>query len=312
VENNQFKYLQGILSRLQQEHDCNLTFEETKAAGWTFFNTIEQGSRNTELISDTVYTGFNRSPVTAFSKSICEYIERSAFRMGFHRNDINCMTDRSDGFAAYPNFPDIETARIRARENALNEAIERYVWATWWDNNSHAIVADLKSTLSQMFEPLFNVISEYTPIEKIIHIIPSFERRSSNFEKLQINILFLKIKGAGYISAGSVGPTDQSELNFERALAELIRHSIATARWLKDNKMPSSFYEKRLCYFASGKGNALVEARLNSTNIEIIKIPELSIDTIIPHKYEDLVTVHRCLFEGQPPFIGGALERLCL
>lgn len=78
------------------------------------------------------------------------------------------------------------------------------------------------------------------------------------------------------------------------------------------NLSPSHFYDERLIFFASGQGNDLVESRLNSSSKNNLLLPDLIYDQAVPHTFDNLVYVHRCLFENQPLFIGGDLARLCL
>ena len=78
-------------------------------------------------------------------------------------------------------------------------------------------------------------------------------------------------------------------------------------------KTPATFYEQRLLYFGLGDGNKLVQERLSVQSAELLQLPALKIDSQIQaENIDNLIVTHRCLFESQPPFVDGALERLCL
>jgi hypothetical protein len=82
---------------------------------------------------------------------------------------------------------------------------------------------------------------------------------------------------------------------------------------MKQNKIPpQSFYEKRLAFFGLGHGDQLVAKRLANPGTESVILPHLAIDETVEHSMSQDYFVHRCLFENQPPFVGGELERLCL
>src|SRR5258708_2134797 len=89
-----------------------------------------------EIVSESIYSGMSNSKEIATLKAFTEKIERMAFSEGWRRGLKSCQTERSDGFACLPRT--YLEAEKQVRENALNEAIERYAWANWWDNDSVA------------------------------------------------------------------------------------------------------------------------------------------------------------------------------
>lgn len=265
-------------------------------------------NEDVNIISENSTTGFSDDPNIALLKSLSERAERNAFREG-HKNSLpSCLTERSDGFAAFPKF--YEGSADKARNSALSEAIERYVWATWWDN--HDIGFDLK-TIGQMSDQYkmtvhIQTIKDQCDIEEIFVITPKIE----NSEDRQVIILFARLRFGGFVSGGACGDVSQEKETLLRAFDELYRHGLALENIKKQDLTPSSFYEKRLAYFGFGKGNLLIRARLEAQGNESIFLPALRIDEQVPHELEELFCVHRCLFVDQPPFIGGDLERFCL
>ena len=96
--------------------------EISTVADYCFANLYDE--LNSEIICESVATGFDKNPDVALSKGISEFYEGKAFKEGYSKNLQSCRTERSDGFAAYPLSSKID-ARAFARENARNEAIER-------------------------------------------------------------------------------------------------------------------------------------------------------------------------------------------
>lgn len=265
-------------------------------------------NESANIISETSSTGFSENPSIALLKSLSERVERIAFREGNKNSVQSCLTERSDGFAAYPRFYD--NSEQKARSSALSEAIERYVWASWWDN--HEIDFELKTIgeLENEFKigPHVKMISDQCGIEEIFVITPKIE----NAENHQVIILLARLRLSGFISGGACGELPQNKETLLRALDELYRHCLAIDNIRKNNLKPESFYEKRLAYFGFGKGNLLIRERIEAKGRKSIFLPTLKTDEQIPHQFDDLFCVHRCLFTDQPPFIGGDLERFCL
>lgn len=254
--------------------------------------------------------GMDFNPDVAISKALVEYLERKAFFDGISEKNPICDRLHSDGIAAYPRSN--PQAGKLARQNAYSEALERYVWASWWDNenighdtmnlNQSSFGSDVKIANTMM---KFN---EILPLELTTVVEPFFD----DSEHYMI-ILFSKIKGYGYISGGAAGIKNNRRETLIRAMSELIRHGIAIARFLETKVEPANFYERRLVFFGLGHGNAIVEHRLKLKYTNILLLPELVIDAEIKSKITDnIITTHRCLFKDQPPFVDGKLERLCL
>lgn len=252
------------------------------------------------IINQDVFTGHSFDKEVALLKALSERAERYTFIEGHNNGVDSCQTERSDGFAAMPT-----AVPQSARDNALNEALERFVWGTWWDDTQISFSVE-QIDLSKKNSSYLAAIVSVLEIESLFLIKPNFK-----FENKEVQIIFGKLKNGGYISGGASGNKNDSENTFYRSMDELYRHGMAYKNALSKNKQPESFYEQRLFYFASGLGNKSVESRLKQNGNNSIAIPNLKIDSEVPTQFSDY-KVHRCLFENQPPFVGGALERLCL
>jgi hypothetical protein len=259
------------------------------------------------IIAESVYSGMANSKETATLKSLTEKVERLAIIEGARKGLSSCDTERSDGIAALPRF--YPMAEKGARENALNEAIERYAWANWWDD--HTIQYDHHNLLLAFKNPRnYRTLVEMMAsanFESPFCLIPGTSRRDK-----VVTILIAPISGGGFVSGGACGSAEDIEEVIMRGLDELFRHALGIQKLKKKNLIPSTFYEERLTYFGLGRGDDLVNCRLAAVGAKTICLPELCIDEQIAHKLDEEFVVHRCLFEGQPPFVGGNLERLCL
>jgi hypothetical protein len=256
------------------------------------------------IMNEDITTGFSNEKEIAVLKALSERAERKAFLNGFRKNILSCQTERSDGFAAMPDC----LSSDRVRDNALNEAIERYVWAYWWD---HAEIA-FNNVEIPTDNPLIQNSKYLKDACKGLKIEQLFllEPEISILDKT-VKILFAKMKGLGFISGGACGPKSEGQEVLLRAFDELYRHGFAYMRSLEKKIKAKSFYENRLNFFASGSGNQIVENRLSLIGKEKISLPKLKIDNEVPSPFQGF-KIHRCYFENQPMFVGGHLERLCL
>lgn len=258
------------------------------------------------VMSERSTTGFSFDSNIALLKALSEKVENMSFNQGRQKGLTSCLTERSDGFAAYP----IKTANAEAkvREAALSEAVERYVWATWWDHED--IQFNMKNIKSFMFNSVAN--SYLAQIEKECEISEIFviEPCVENLESQKVLILFARLKDGGFISGGACGE-DEFE-TILRSLDELFRHGLAIKKIKNTNQEHHSFYEKRLAYFGLGKGDRLINKRLSQKGNRSITLPKLIIDEPVESVLKNHYLVYRCLFVNQPPFIGGELERMCL
>lgn len=257
------------------------------------------------IIRDSVSCGMDVDEDLAILKALVERVERLAFLEGARRGDYACATARSDGFAAFPLSH--KAAVSMAREKALCEAVERYVWAKWWDDVR--IGADVRDagSLSREVESLMGAIAELIPLRRRLLVQPKIK-----FSNHVVSIFFFEMESGGLLSGGACEPVEREELSHLRALGELARHAVC-ARKILNGTVPQTFYEKRLAYMVSGSDAvSALNQRLQQSGSAAVDLPALAIDQRIHHSLEDVVTVHRCYFEHQPPFVGGELERLCL
>jgi hypothetical protein len=282
--------------------------EYCKIGNLFWVNIVQERSK--ALISDMIFSGFDRSYLTALNKAISEKIEREAFQEGANIAHFACRTQRSDGFAAMPTF--LEGSRNLVREAALNEAIERYVWATWWDEPEiafeHEIIEDFQHRHFQLGEAadLFAALREKIEVTRLHIIKPRF----SGFPGKEL-VIFVAELPDGVLTGGACGNLGDQSKTAVRAMSELFRHGLVLIQ-RKQNPKVLSLYEKRLLYFASHAGLTTFRRRISQGGRRQIILPGLSIDEIIPHERSSTHHVHRCLFNHQPPFIGGAIERMCL
>lgn len=277
----------------------NLSPSNIQFATWENWTIVSCFSHvSSQFISESVAMGIDRNPEVALMKALTEFVERKS--MCETSDPIARLTARSDGFAALPKYYD--NSFLRVQENALNEAIERYLWAKWWDepNTKFFLSDDFIFSDKEKMMLSFN-------LEKIssIHVIPTNHESS-------LLILIAKINNAGYVTGGAAGNIKDKDQVFARAFGELLRHLIVVTEMLDSKISPETFYEKRLYGFGTGLWNNLVEERLTKNGDILIELPELVANRVVEHDNSDFVLLHRCLFKDQPLFIGGNLERLCI
>ena len=283
--------------------------EYTKVGSLFWVNVYD--SLESEVINQTVNSGFDKDLTTAIVKAMTERIERKAFTEGSDNKHPSCLTERSDGFAAYPTYE--PNHKELARENALNEAIERFVWATWWDNievqyTNESISVTNDSELKEISDFL-NETAKLVKIKSDLRVIrPDFK----NFPDKEVIILIAELEDGGVVSGGACGSRKDSDTTLVRAASELARHLLAVEKMKKDNLPATSFYEERLKYFSTVAGQNCFSQRISHVGSEPVELPKLVTDSAVPNSFESVVYTHRCLFENQPPFVGGKLERLCI
>ncbi len=264
-------------------------------------------STENQIISEAATVGMDRDVELATLKSLVERLERRAFIEGARNGHLACKTERSDGFAAFPKL--IPGALEHARKNAYMEAVERYAWARWWDE------PDLKygsRVVGRRFgsegQGMLAHLSKLVPLRECYAVTPQLADSD-----VYVVMYFAFVNKVGVVSGGACSSREEVRLAQFRAMCELARHALAVHRMAEKNLKPETFYEQRLAFFGlEASGENLVRQRLEHKGTSSITLPELEIDEVIPHTFDNLVAVHRCLFENQPPFVGGDLERLCL
>lgn len=301
-------FLASFTGKLKARNFLPQNIEVSNIGSTVLANVFNQTDES--VISEFIFTGMDTDPATAVLKGLVEMTERNAYSQGYKNGLKSCQTERSDGFAAFPRGI-VQDSNYQARRNAFHEAVERYVWATWWDQHDikHKIESVDARRMSSLSENLFLEIAKNVSLKKVLEVEPSVELQAG----LSTRIFFAFLEPYGVISGGACGPSTETGATDYRALCEMYRHAVAVSRMKSFGATPISFYEKRLAYFGLSEiGTQLAEERIMVNGSKTIFLPRLSIDEPVPHSLDDLVSVHRCYFENQPPFVGGALERLCL
>ncbi|MGE0763474.1 MAG: hypothetical protein AB7N80_09360 [Bdellovibrionales bacterium] len=301
-------FLADFTLKLKERGALPKRIEVSEVGSTILANSFDRES--SETISEFIYTGMDSDPSIAVLKSLVERAERYAFSDGYRHGMKSCRTERSDGFAAYPRGISKNPEGI-ARKNAFEEAVERYVWASWWDNRdfSHTVSNFSRDCASALAKNLVEQMDQYVETQQIKIIEPKIDPSLG----LSVKLFFLFLRPFGVVSGGACGSIESAGTTEYRALCELYRHSVAISRIKETNRNPSTFYEQRLSFFGTSEvGQRILEERISTFGSKTIFLPRLSIDEPVPHKVDDLIAVHRCYFENQPPFVGGRLERLCL
>ena len=240
--------------------NANLLPKKIEASNWNGWNLVSCYNIEDDLnISENVAMGVDPDKEIAFYKALTEFAERKIIKD--NSNDIIKITPRTDGFAAYPT--NIKDSHLKVRANALNEAIERFLWATWWDNFNVSCKIETDNN-----NKLFNNIVEEFNLENIFII----KVTASNYPT-ELTIIIAKIKNYGFVSGGAAG--NSYEENRNRAFGELLRHLLVSKKFISSKSVANSFYEKRLQIFCSGELNDLVYKRLQTNGNFQIKLPRL-------------------------------------
>lgn len=262
---------------------------------------------NAALIRESIYCGMDLDKEIAILKAFIEFVERMAFWEGQTSGQPSCQSQRSDGIAAFPvGAHGRRYAVEQSRKNALAEAIERYSWAKWWDDEtiSASITTIRDANLKPSVRQLVEAVIKITPMNDILLVKPIIDQGDT-----EVIILFGLLNNGGVTSGGACG-SRSSETVMLRALGELARHTEA-ARRLAGGVKANTFYELRLQFMCRQDSQEILKRRLLKGD-RSLTLPSLKWDEELPHKFGNDVVVYRCLFEDQPPFIGGALERFCL
>ena len=282
---------------------------EFARAGQGFFATV-YNYLSGQAISQSVCTGYATTQDLALEKALTEYIERKAYSEAYHSSYDWVTQSSTDGFAAFPIEGCASVSRSRARTNALNEAIERFAWATWWDNP--AIAASVAhswkpSSLPGAVSGLAEEIEKRLPPLRYYLIKPKMADGHP-----VTTIIFAEIEGGGFLSGGACDSSSTEDTAIVRAMTELTRHALALLKLKRSMLEPLTHYEQKLKFFGCGYGDSLVHERLNRLASLAIELPPLAVDFGVVHSFGHKVAVHRCLFEKQPSFVAGSVDRLCL
>jgi len=303
--------LERFISQLKTLGFETGNLELTEEAGFYFANLYRQTPRS--VISESIFCGSSSSQSIAISKAIVESIERGAFIEGHAAGLASCQTEKSEGFAGYPTTWISRRSALKiCRTNALAEAIERFAWATWWDDvtiSYRYLDFQANDPEEQRAMALLNATPTHSPLRSVKVIEPA-----TSASTFRLRILLAEFADGGFITGGAAGPATTRGLasSTERAASELAKHMLALERMAKGHLDPTTPYEAKLAYFGFGEGAPLVRARLAAHGTKVVKLPELVVDEEIPHRFSKVVVVYRCLFKDQPPFVSGPIGRLCI
>jgi hypothetical protein len=297
--------LRSVLRALERTshmpHHCEMAAEN----GFYATNYLPQ-NQEPGIISFGAGAGFSNLSELSKLKAICEWIERAAMKDAALRYPHR-FAHGSDGCAAYPvYFGRANAAVSAARQIARAEAVERYVWATWWDDADVAFDRTQLPASDRVVTAYTEAIRRFMEVDKFVVVEPKIKESPFNLR------IVLAFNSEGGVVTGGAASLSTDRLWIERSMSELLRHAIGYARFKGEVAKPNSMYDERLVYFASGRGKGLVADRLNAKSKEALRLPPLEWDAEVHHDMDHEVKVYQCLFEGQPDFIGGAMERLCL
>ncbi len=268
------------------------------------------GAAKYAYISEGVGMGVSRDFDLAIMKAVVEYCERTVAKTTDDK--IARLTSRSDGFAAYPVYhevDDIGLSKEISRENSLLEATERYLWSHWWDD------LNIKHELMDPGENAPDLVESMEMLKRDFELSDIFELVvKDSAEEFRLGILVAKNLNGGFISGGSCRRNKDSGSRHERAFGELLRHLIA-AKNIKNSSLKKadlSFYQTRLMGFANGDFSQAVAMRIQNKGSGKVELPRLIVDQEVTHQFAHAMTLWRSLYEGQPVFMGGAVERFCI
>lgn len=232
-------------------------------------------------------TGTDKNKTLAVYKAFSEAIERWACysilasdhpKYGF---DIN---PSSTGFACFPSL-----TATRSRENAINEAIERWCITQWWQG--------LLSIRPIPFKKESESLSGW-------QIISPFKNKTTVIfrHKVEANKNFLTF--FGFATSSSI------EMATQKAIVEMDRNRRAILlRTGGDFSNISSYrsalnsHDQRILFFSSAAGNELFEdiIRKTSHSISMMPLPRILIDREVVGPWSKYSVVWRCLFENNEP-----------
>lgn len=262
---------------------------------------------NGNYISESIASGADYDKELSIIKSLVEYIERLISKTTSDQFKAEGFS-RTDGYAAFPKYYKDTDPNVECKSNAFHEALERYSWAHWWDNLDIQFVFEDNKIINYTNKTLVNFLIKYFSVDELTIISPKTSMDSVS----KVLIILGKLKGYGYISGGAAGLCNDLDKTIARALSEFARHGLAFKKMQAGKELRTTFYEERLLNFASGKNNQLVQNRLAITGSQQLDLPDLAFDSNFEHMYEHDIVLHRCLFENQPIFIGGNVNRLCI
>lgn len=280
-----------------------------KKCGDLFFATVSEAPlEKTLLMNSQSFTGMSVNKHQALSIALTEYLERKVCR---NNPEFPYANEGVAGRSLCSLFKK-EDLMSFVQNKSLNEAIERYSWAFWWDNpTTHWTFRLLtsKKIRKTPYLALFNHVTKILGPGHFYMITPTI----GNKEKMVVILVYKSQLLSGVVSGGAAGNNTEEISIIGNALGELSRHANAIFRnTISPLPPPQDLYNQRLLYFASSSGLKTFKKRMGLNGKQTIILPPLQHSRVIKHPYEKAVLLYQSLFENQPPFIGGKVERLCL
>lgn len=220
------------------------------------------------LFDDLDGCGSAADPNLAIRIAMTEAIERWAYyeiRYSSGRENLGLhLDDSTNGFASRPTFD-----KLSPREAAYSEALERYLFSSWWvDPYKFSVSLDMQNRSA------------------------TFLFADKRFVQLVWNMSEEK-----YVYGFSAGQ-GLSDLIFKRARIELFRNEIALRRISEVDRANFLLREKRMDYFSTPEGWEQVLSRLKISEKQDVQnvLPKLIVDSEVIGKWSGICRVWRCLF----------------
>lgn len=239
----------------------------------TSYNSISDDS----FISNEACSGVARNKNLAILKSLVEYVERKAVQ------ESGILS--SNGCAAFPIFLSTRFSKKMAKQFAFFEAVERFVWRTWWEDKE---IAYQKFEVSKFNQSILFEIRKLIPLTSAYVITPAFEGGAYySF----LTIVCLETKNGVILGGAARASYQDAEY---KALTEALIHALALSRYTTREIDPVSNYEKRLVFLFENKNVFLKRLSFQGTNS--IQLPKPAVDQEIQHRFANLCSIHRFLF----------------
>lgn len=299
--------LKKIVSDLKKRSVYPREMTLTSITEGIYAATVNDNIYHNEIMQNSGGLGISDCSDRAVIIALSEYIEWRVFKQYSAENNIKDST----GFAAYPNvFLPNWLSKQRARANALIEAFERFVWASWVDDNcfKHKIFDTIKELQTPLNSKMIKLVNDIQPFKNLVVIQPSVE----NENNLVFYFIIISLKKGGIVCAGAAGHKKDRQNIIFKILSELFRHNMAAKRLIEEEIECKTHYQKKIKFFATVEGQNISKKLLSRTGKQSIKIPPLKKDQLIDHDLADLYNVFFCQYQNQPEFITGKVNRLCL
>lgn len=294
------KKIESILDDLDGILDEKIDIEISQASGSYHVSIFSK--KCTSTISEYVYSGSDIEITSALMKSLMEMVERIAQE----RLDAYSFDKVSScGFAAYPVLNCKSEAREKVRKISFREAVERYVWKHWWNDDSTKYEM-IKNDPKVLSDPFMLEIGQMHNVSDVFEVRPLHSEKG-----VLVLLYYIKIEGKGFITGGAAGEDSETESVRERALSEALRHSLSLTRE-KSKQEPLTLYEKKLEFISSLKGQQIFQDRIKKRGEKIINLPKLKFDSEIKILPSENWVIHRSLFEDQEVFLSSELEEFCI